>query len=81
MRMYKQGREIRVCVNADEVEEFNYRWPCSELTGHPISFTFASNGDLVDTNARGKEGGDALLALSQDAWKYAEGRMKKGRNK
>lgn len=78
MRMYKQGSEIRVCVSGDEVDYFNRHWPCSELTGHPISFTFASDGDLVDTNARETEDGGALLALSQDAWKYTEGRMKGG---
>jgi hypothetical protein len=79
MRFYDQGSLYRVAVSAEEVYQFNTRWPCSELSAnHGLSFTFDKrNGDLVDHNARQFEDGSALVALSQDAQKYGEAQLKK----
>ncbi len=73
MRAFKQGAEVRVTVSADEVDEFNRRWPCSTLDG-PYSFTFDSHGDLVDMSGKGD--GPEHVALSTDAQNYAAKRLK-----
>lgn len=75
MRYYNQGPGFRVLVFALEVEEFQSSWPCSGLEDRSVWFEFASNGDLIDTNASDQhpdaEGG-AILALSQDAYAYGK---------
>lgn len=76
MRVYDQGSCFRVTVSADEVYEWSKRWPCSGLHG-AISFTFDKrNGDLVDVAHPGSEDGAALVALSQDAQRYGETKIK-----
>lgn len=70
MRVTQAGSTLTVTVSADEVEQFNRRWPCSTLPVTAIAFEFDNrNGDLVGCpdNVDGPE----AVALSQDAWKYA----------
>lgn len=60
-----------------DIAAFISRWPCSGLSGlRWVSFTFASNGDLVDVGyANGSSDrwdGPALLALSHEAQAYLE---------
>ncbi len=74
MRKYDQGSLVRVTVSADEAHRFAYRWPCSGIKwGDKFSFTFEkSNGDLVDMHGdKERHDGSAILAISEDASKYA----------
>lgn len=70
MRRYVQVSEVRVTCDRWDVEAFKRSWPCSGLSGRPLSFTFAKNGDLVDTTANSDEDGSGLLALCEDAKRY-----------
>lgn len=63
----------RVEVSLQQVRFFAQTWPNCYLTG-PITFEYASNGDLVDvygidTDTLNEENDRALLALSYDAAK------------
>ncbi len=72
MRVFNQGSFIRITVSRSEVEAFADTWPCSGLPHRGISFTFnARNGDLVDL-APADIDGEALVALSEDAFHFAE---------
>lgn len=70
MRVFNQGSFKRVLVYRAEVEAFRDRWPGSNLPDRAVSFTFASNGDLVDMEPSNMDGDD-VLALSQDAQEVA----------
>lgn len=74
MRARKLGDNIRVTVSASEVADFRRQWPCSGLPDTGIGFTFDKKGDLVDISPEGVDG-SACLALSQDAWAFAERRF------
>ena len=82
MKFYDNGCFYSVSVSASEVDDFKQSWPCSNLPEKPIWFQFdKKNGDLVDMKPSNWEErfdcGPALLALSGDAQKYGENRMKK----
>lgn len=74
MRARKLGDSLRVTVSAAEVAEFRRQWPCSGLPDTGIGFTFDKRGDLVDQSPLGVDGA-ACLALSEDAWAYAQRRF------
>lgn len=68
--------------NRAALDAFKATWPCHGLPDslNSIRFEFASNGDLVDIEAKARNGrtldsadfdGSALVALSQDAQKLA----------
>ncbi|QXV73543.1 hypothetical protein [Rhizobium phage RHph_X2_30] len=67
-----------VTLNRQQIDAFKAQWPCHGLPDnlHSIMFEFASNGDLVDMEAKARNGrildthdfnGPALVALCQDA--------------
>lgn len=67
-------------INENELDTFKRQWPCHGLPDNlmELAFEFASNGDLVDIEARADDGtlldsaefdGPALLALAEDAQK------------
>ena len=67
---------VRVNLSQNFVEEFKEQWPVSGLPNAAIYFEFDKrNGDLVDIGSRRSldraEGSGALLALSEDAQKFA----------
>lgn len=66
MRLRQLGSDVRVTVTADEVADFNSRWPCSSLPEVRIDFVFDSSGDLVDIFPDHIDGPEAL-ALCEDA--------------
>ena len=70
MRRYKQGSLIRVTVSEREVYAFAHRWPCFGRIA-PLSFTFDSNGDLVDLTGNRDMDGAGVSALADNARKYA----------
>lgn len=68
--------------NRTALDAFKATWPCHGLPEklHSIRFEFGSNGDLVDIEAKARNGraldahdfdGSALVALSQDAQQLA----------
>lgn len=70
MKVWKSNGTIRVTVSAMEVDEFKYRWPCSELPDKAIRFLFDKNGNLLDVNTSVECG--SVAALAADAWEYAQ---------
>lgn len=65
-------------LHLKEIEAFKHSWPCHGLPDnlYSIAFTFGSNGDLVDIEAKSRNGrklriadfdGPALTALCEDA--------------
>ena len=57
----------KVIVSREEVENFNRRWPCSELRPtRAYWFEFDADGDLVDTDVPEHDDGSAALAMSED---------------
>lgn len=71
MRVYDLGSCVRVAVSRNEVDAFRQRWPCNTLRSRGYSFTFEKkSGDLVDHDAPDGHDGDALVALSVDAWDF-----------
>lgn len=74
MRVRQEGAFYTVFVSEREVCDWNRRWPCSRLEGRQ-SFTFASNGDLVDRYGKGD--GPEAVALSHDAQEYAIARSER----
>lgn len=83
MRLFDLGEGFNVTVSEDDIDRFNDQWPASELRGlHGVTFQFDKrNGDLVDIWYKNGDSerwdGSALSALSQDAQKYGESRLKK----
>lgn len=79
MKVFLQGRFVRVTASACDCLWFAYRWPCSGFEwGDRFSFTFdATNGDLVDfgNEATGREANEsAVAALAEDCKVYAKKR-------
>ena len=80
MRAYDNGSFYSVSVSAREVGAFKSTWPCSGLPERSLWFQFSKNNhDLVDLAGNGDYDGDDLLALSQDAQRYARQRLNLGR--
>jgi hypothetical protein len=72
MRYIDNGCFHSVSVSKAEVLAFKDRWPCSGLPERSHWFQFYKrNGDLVDMRPNYYDGPD-LLALSQDAQRFAE---------
>ncbi|MER9680809.1 hypothetical protein NKJ23_15955 [Mesorhizobium sp. M0184] len=68
--------------NRADLDAFKSTWPCHGLPDslNRLTFEFGSNGDLVDIEAKARNGrrldsaefdGPAMVALSQDAQKLA----------
>lgn len=77
MRYIDNGSCYSVQVGRRDVETFRRSWPCSTLPLRAITFQFDKrNGDLVDIYPYNVPDGSDLLALSQDAQKWAEARVK-----
>lgn len=74
MRARKLGSDVRVTVSEREVYDFKRKWACSGLPDTGIGFTFDKDGNLIDSSPDGVDG-EACLALSQDAWAYAQRRF------
>lgn len=74
MRYRDEGAFYTVCVSEQEVDEWNRRWPCSTLKGRQ-TFTFDSNGNLVDRFGKGD--GSEAVALSEDAHAYGMAKREK----
>ena len=71
MRVQDQGAFVRVMASAQDVEAFNFRWPCSSIPEGRVAFTFdRRNGDLVDLSPSEIDGPE-VVALSQDCQEYA----------
>ena len=71
MRKTAKGCFVGVTVSRREVEAFKDRWPCSTLPDRAVYFEFdARNGDLVDMRPIDMDGSD-VLALSEDAQRFA----------
>lgn len=71
MKIKKLGSAVNVSVSTREVIDFKATWPCNGLPSKGITFQFDTrNGDLIDLWPSNLEG-SALLALSQDAQKFA----------
>ena len=77
---------IKVSFSENELDDFKRRWPCNNIPDKVRSAWFEfdkRNGDLVDygprtlhaLSATGHDNG-AVLALSHDAWRYAEGKAR-----
>lgn len=73
MKAKHLGATIAVNLTARDVADFNRRWPCSDIPERRCWFEFANrNGDLVDMSPHLMDfDGPALLALSQDAQRFA----------
>lgn len=77
MRLFKAGSGYSVSVSRAEVEAFRRQWPCSGLPSSRVTFSYASNGDLVDITpyrVAARFDGPAAVALSEDARAYARQR-------
>lgn len=76
---------VTVAFSANEVDDWNDRWPASPLEG-AIAFDLdPTSGDVIDIRCRTKvyeEGGDALAALADDASRlaYKAGKVEYGPN-
>jgi len=72
-RVKNLGSSVRVTMTADDVARFKSRWPASGLPTRSMWFMFDKrNGDLVDISPGSERfDGPALVALSQDAQKFA----------
>lgn len=79
MRAYDNGCFYSCTVFASEVAAFNRRWPCSPIPERAHWFQWSKdNGDLVDVSPHHPscDGDGALLALIDDAQRYATKRLK-----
>lgn len=72
-RVSESGRDYKVAVGQDEIDEFRDQWPGAGMsTLRSINAEFdKESGDLIDLNCNGRHGcsrwdGDALLALVGD---------------
>lgn len=80
MRAFIHLHGYRVALNEDDIDRFNDEWPCSNLRGlRGVTFGYDARGDLVDIWYRNGNAerwdGPELVALSEDAQRYAESRQ------
>jgi hypothetical protein len=75
------GHGFSVCVSERDIADFTPTFPCSGVIGlRGVRFTYDASGNLVDIQCANRDpsgldwDGPGLLALSQDAQKYAENR-------
>lgn len=72
MRKYQQGSMTRVTCDRYDVDRFCQAWPGSGFAwGDTCSFTFEWTGDLVDARYPRHADQAALVALAEDAQRYA----------
>lgn len=74
-KVYDKGSFIGITVPANSVREWKSNWPVSGIPSRAIYFEFHKNGDIVDMQP--KVEGEAIVALSKDAFVYAARKLNK----
>lgn len=76
MKAFDNGSFYSCQCSTNDVRMFNSTWPCSVIPNRPMWFQWDKrNGDLVDMKPSDVDGPE-VLALCEDAQKYAKKRLK-----